>query len=134
MKKLNFLLFLSVIAIGGINAQSSSDKISDDIIYDLEFEFTGEISPSLDSTFIVLCIIDAKKLKKFQKVILKSGANAESVNEQYIDLTDESKVQKKLSKMKIKLGKAGEELSNIEIFLLDESGEKIKINKKNINL
>ena len=127
MKKLNLIFLLGWIAFIGTKAQDSKDPVLADFTYQLEFDFTGEVTSTLDSTFIVYCVIDASKLKDFEKLIVKRGKSLEKLNEQQIDFTDKSKVTKKMGKLRIELGKAGEDISYMEIEALHKNGEKVKI-------
>jgi len=128
MKKLIFILYLFLFAFTNLKAQTTSENVSGDIEYNLEFEFSGETTSALDSTFIVYCVIDASKVKDYEKIIVKSGKNSNLLKEQQIDLSDETKVSKKSGKLKIELGKAGENLSNVEVLMQKkENGDVVKI-------
>lgn len=127
MRKLNLTLILVLLSFIKLNAQNPQEKNSDEITYQLEFDFSGEVTSSLDSTFIVYCVVDASKIKNYEKLILKTGKNANKLIERQIKFSNNSKVKKKLGKMRIELGKAGEDLSIIDLGLLNSNGEKVKM-------
>lgn len=134
MKKLKTaLILLGFLTCYGVNAQKKTET-GENLKYQLEFKFTGEVSTELDSTFLVFCVIDADNAKNFDNLIAKTGKNTEELVSKRIDLNDKSKVIENKGKLSIELGKAGEDLSVIELEIIDKNGNLNKLTQlQNIN-
>lgn len=117
-------------AFSNLTAQEKPDRVKLKE-YQLEFVFTGEVSPSLDSTFIAYCVFNERDLKEIKKVMVKTGARASDLKSTTIDMADTTKITRKNKKVYIELGKAGQKMSIIKVFWEKNNGnlEKGKFKK-----
>jgi hypothetical protein len=126
------LIMLSILAFSSLHAQKKTDKkkIKE---YQLKYEFTGEVSSNLDSTFLVYCVFDKKEFKKIKKIKIKSGEEYSKLKEVFIESNDSKKIKKKGKKVYVEVGKSDENTEIIEVYTADDSGELIQSNLKTIN-
>ncbi|MBN1187851.1 MAG: hypothetical protein JXB49_36595, partial [Bacteroidales bacterium] len=118
-----------LLAVNNLTAQKNADKVLEKE-YQLEFQFTGEVSPQLDSTFLVYCVFDLKDMSDIKSIQIKRGNKRDLLISEDIDLSNPIRVQKRDKKMYIKIGKSDVNAYNIEVYTEDNSGLKSKAKLK----
>lgn len=127
--KLLSLFFISLFIISTLKAQEKT-RIKNEIEYELLFEFTGEVGPGFDSTFIVYCVFDKKDIKNVAKLNIESGKKFSKLDKRAIEITDFERVKERDNKVFIEIGRAGENLETIEVETENQQGERSKAKRK----
>lgn len=116
--------FLLLLVTFYINAQLSEPVLNETSLkYNLEFKFTGEVLNSVDSVFIVSCIIDESLLENVSAVILKSGKSINQLIEMRIEKSDFKNSLSKEGKVYFEIGTANEDLIVIKVMIVKEGSE-----------
>lgn len=142
MKIIFILLFIIISPV--LSAQNDANRIVDEMNnspqdsnlgYNLEFEFTGEVTNQLDSAFIIYCVINKQYLINKKELIIKTYKHKDSTETNIIRKNmveiEKDNISTEDNNIKIELGKASPELSKIEVFVVESDGKITQLMNKN---
>ena len=137
------LILLLIVISPVLSAQNDTNIIVDEIntspqdsnmVYNLEFKFTGEVTSQLDSAFIIYCVIDKQFLINKNELIIKTYKHIDStetniIRKNIIDI-ERDHLSTEDNGIKIEIGKASQDISYINVFLIDVQGTEYPVTFK----
>ena len=122
MKKAKFLLicFGIMISCTVISAQEKNPSI---LTYELEFVFSGEISPKQDSIFKIYCVLNSSDLANIKYLEVNYGQFMDKLNVKKFDFNDKTLITKRGNNTLLEIGVSDVTTSIIKIITEDISGD-----------
>jgi hypothetical protein len=109
---------------------SAQDKNPNTLTYELEFAFSGEISPKQDSIFKIYCVLNISDLANIKNLEVYYGQFEDRLNVKKLDLNDKKIVTKRGNKVLVEIGLSDVTTSIIKLSVEDIQGKIIKADLK----